>query len=143
VNCKKAEKFIRNLILVVFTKLENLRGDGGKSESHIVFHCCFRESLAFFCFNICEYSHSQDFENLRSTSTAFVDSRGVFIMEMHPKTVERDSSKLKLERLFGLQFHSFLLYLTVICFHYGNKKVPNSVFLFYVQVWEIVFQRDL
>lgn len=37
-NCKKVEKLMRNLTAVVFTELRNSRDDGGKSESHIVFH---------------------------------------------------------------------------------------------------------
>lgn len=47
-NCKKAEKLMQNLTLVVFKKSENSRDTGGKSESYIIFHYCICEFLAFF-----------------------------------------------------------------------------------------------
>lgn len=49
-NCTivNAEKLTRNSTLVVFIKLGNSRDDGGKSESHTVFHRWFVVNLAFF-----------------------------------------------------------------------------------------------
>lgn len=60
-NLKKIEKLIRNLTLIVFTSWEllyiisnivmgNLRDDDENTESYIVFHYGFCESLAFFGF---------------------------------------------------------------------------------------------
>lgn len=45
-NCKKTDKLMQNLTLVVFKKSENSRDTGGKSESHIHYEFC--EFLAFF-----------------------------------------------------------------------------------------------
>lgn len=44
-------KSIKNFILVVFTKLANLRVNGEKSDSCIIFQS-FCEFLVYFCFNI-------------------------------------------------------------------------------------------
>lgn len=95
---------MRNLTPVMFTMLEiswgHPSGDGGKSDSRIVFRRFFCKSLAFYFFilifpstlNLCQHSH-KDVETERALQhLSSIVGWEVFIVESHPKAVERDFS---------------------------------------------------
>lgn len=92
---------MKNLIPVMFTMLEiSWSGNGGKRDSRIVFHRCYCKCLAFYfvvlmfasTLNPCQHSHKDVETGGALQQPSSMVGREVFIVECHPKAVERDIS---------------------------------------------------